>query len=300
QHIGQNLNNLLQAPLGIHDFIKQQHELVFRCEGQHYGQPLLLTLTRLLEEESAWLLTIVNISEVRKLERQLAEQDKLASIGQMSAMLAHEIRNPMQTIAQAVELMGLGNQTLDLERIVADEISRLNRLVSDMLDYAQPRTPEPATVSCSEIIGSSVVQVDMQGEYGITWHSDIDSLMIDPGHFRLVLDNLLRNAVQASSHPNSIEIVLGSADDAIYGTTGGYWELSIEDQGGGVSAEMKEHLFEPFATGRAKGIGLGLATVWQVCQVNGWHAEVKAVSGGSRFIIRGEIVADRSREVANG
>ncbi|MCK5307692.1 MAG: HAMP domain-containing histidine kinase, partial [Zetaproteobacteria bacterium] len=219
----------------------------------------------------------------------LAEQDKLASMGKMIAMLAHEVRNPMQTIAQSVEIMKSVEQSQQekIQRIVSEEVGRLNRLVSDLLDYVHPLSPVLTKISPSEVIGSSVAQVDFQGEHRISWVCGIDSLMLDPDHLRLVLDNLLRNALQASEQPGTIEVHMKDMD--------GVWELSVSDQGGGVSEAIKGRLFEPFASGRSGGVGLGLATVWQVCQVNGWQVEVEPVTGGSRFIIRGELPRSKVR-----
>ncbi|MDQ6989398.1 MAG: ATP-binding protein [Mariprofundaceae bacterium] len=286
QHIGQDLSRVLHIPQVMRDYLQQPHQPVFRCECQHQGQPLLLTLTRLLEEHAAWLLTIVNVSEVRQLERQLAEQDKLASIGQMAAMLAHEIRNPMQTIAQAVELMSIGQSKLNLERIVADEISRLNRLVSDMLDYAHPLHPHAQSLNIQTLIQASITQVDLQDTLKIQMDVEPLQLHIDPDHFRLLLDNLLRNAVVSSPEVASIVVRCVLKNET--------WQLSVRDHGSGIAAEIRGTIFEPFKTGRKQGTGLGLATVWQVCQVNGWTIRVDdAVEDGACFLIQGEHKKDQ-------
>ncbi len=290
------LSDISNVPDSLVAFLKRADSGLFQCEWKTASGSCLTTVAPLQGDDPAarWLLTIVDITDVRTLERRLAEQDKLASMGRMVAMLAHEIRNPLQTIGQSVELMGSVRETrqADVQRIVTEEIQRLNRLVSDMLDYVQPLTPAPVEVACSELIGSSVVQVDMQGALDISWSSDITSLLIDPDHFRLVLDNLLRNATEASRKPGTVEIKLQQENN--------YWQLSISDQGGGIAAEMKEHLFEPFATGRESGVGLGLATVWQVCQVNGWKTEVKDIPGGSCFMVRGYMMPMQTEEALYG
>ena len=290
------LDDIGNVPSSLLDFLKSGDTSLFQCEWKTASGSCLTTVAPLQGDDPAarWLLTIVDITDVRTLERRLAEQDKLASMGRMVAMLAHEIRNPLQTIGQSVELMRSVSEArqVDIQRIVSEEIQRLNRLVSDMLDFVQPLTPVPVEVTCSDLIGSSVVQVDMPGARKISWDSDIDSLFIDPDHFRLVLDNLLRNAVEASGQPETVEIRLQMV--------GKYWQLSVSDQGGGITPEMKEHLFEPFATGRETGVGLGLATVWQVCQVNGWKAEVEDVPGGSCFMVRGYMGSKQADEVLHG
>ena len=106
-HLNQDLKIFLNIPQSIINFTQQNTQHIYRTEIRHQTQYLLITFTRLNDEHSAWLVTIVDITETRDLEQKLAEQDKLASLGQMASMLAHEIRNPMQSIAQAVELMGL-------------------------------------------------------------------------------------------------------------------------------------------------------------------------------------------------
>jgi len=280
-----------EVPEELIQFLNNPDREMFQCEWNILSGICLVTVTRLPGEDPSaqWLLTLVDITDIRQLEKRLAEQDKLASMGKMVAMLAHEVRNPMQTIAQSVEIMKSvkPSQQEDIQRIVSEEVGRLNRLVSDLLDYVHPLSPVLAGVSPSEVIGSSVAQVDLQNEYRIKWGCSIGSMMLDPDHFRLVLDNLLRNALQASPLPDTIEINMESMD--------GTWELSVSDQGGGVSEEMKGRLFEPFATGRPGGIGLGLATVWQVCQVNGWQVEIQLVAGGSRFVVRGELSYSKIR-----
>lgn len=286
------LEEVGEVPEELIQFLLSPDQEMFQCEWAIPSGVSLVMATALPGEDPAakWLLTLVDITDNRRLEKRLAEQDKLASMGRMVAMLAHEVRNPMQTIAQSVEIMKSvsHSQQENIQRIVSEEIGRLNRLVSDLLDYVHPLSPVLVESSPSEVIGSSVAQVDLRNEHRIKWVCDIDSLLLDSDHFRLVLDNLLRNALGVSPLQGTIMIRMESKDRI--------WELSVSDQGGGVSEEMKGRLFEPFATGRPGGVGLGLATVWQVCQVNGWQVEVEAVDGGSRFIVRGELLHPRVRE----
>ncbi len=150
-------------------------------------------------------------------------------------------------LAQSVEIMKSVKQSQQekIQRIVSEEVGRLNRLVSDLLDYVHPLSPVLIEVSPSEVIGSSAAQVYFQSEHQISWVCGIDSLMLDPDHFRLVLDNLLRNALEVSALPGTIEVNMEALDSI--------WELSVLDQGGGVSEAIKGRLFEPFATGRPGG-----------------------------------------------
>lgn len=279
KHTKYNLYDFLTVPPEILSFMNNNNLDTIQTEASHQQQTLLITLTRLLEGKETWLMTIVNITETRKLERKLAEQDKLASIGQMAAMLAHEIRNPMQTISQAVELMGLQSPNSQLEHIITQEISRLNRLVSDMLDYASPLHPHVQNVEIKALIQTSITGTDLTNQYRIQSQVPNSIIQLDPDHFRLVLDNLLRNAIFFSPTPESVNIIfIGHTDN---------WTLRIRDHGEGLGKEMRKTLFEPFQTGRKQGTGLGLATAWQACQVNQWSILIdEHIQNGTCFIIR--------------
>ncbi|WP_051938025.1 two-component system sensor histidine kinase NtrB [Ghiorsea bivora] len=250
----------------------------FKSEQKNGDEHLLFNLVHIRGEQNMWLMTIVNITETRNLEQKLAEQDKLASLGQMASMLAHEIRNPMQSIAQAVELMGLQQPNNNLERIVTDEISRLNRLVSDMLNYASPLQPHVQHVSILKLLQTSVAHIDLNNQYQIQINCPDLRINIDPDHFRLVTDNLIRNAVHASPEPASIILTFKHHKNT--------WSFNVRDHGKGIHGVMRKKLFEPFQTNRKQGTGLGLATVWQVCQVNGWRITLdETIHDGSCFVI---------------
>ena len=282
QDIGKNIQEMIEIPSAMMNFIHENELNVFRTESRHKNQSFLLTLTRLLDDRTSWLMTIVNITETRELEQQLAKKDKLASIGQMAAMLAHEIRNPMQTIAQAVELMGLEQKSNKLEHIVTDELSRLNRLVSDILDYASPLHPHVQHIEIKKVIESSVNQVDLNNTHDIQLDITNAHLNIDPDHFRLILDNLLRNAIHASPEPASIQVTFTVNETN--------WTLQVRDHGQGIDKDIQGSLFEPFQTNRKKGTGLGLATVWQVCHINHWNISIdQNIEDGACFIIQSSL-----------
>jgi len=280
---GASITELLPEMSDLAAYLRQRGETSFQCEWTEGSRVRLITAAPLAggDELATWLLTLVDISDIRELERKLLEQEKMAALGGMAAMLAHEIRNPIQTISQAVELISTksGNGKTDIQGIIAEEMQRLNRLVSDMLDYARPLQPAPVEAHMPALIGAAVQQMDFHDQYRIQWRCDVEQLMADPDHFRLVLDNLLRNAVTSSSKPGTVSITLTGSDDG--------WQLVVSDQGGGIPDDMKETLFKPFVSGRMDGIGLGLATVWQVCKANGWHVEVESNWQGSRFVISG-------------
>ncbi|MDQ6954090.1 MAG: ATP-binding protein [Mariprofundaceae bacterium] len=287
EHSGLNIRELCSIPHGVIDVLqKPKNAGSYRGEWQQDDAEYLVTVGKFPElyAGSCWWLTFVDVSELRALERKVAEQHKLAAMGRMAAMLAHELRNPMQTIAQAVELVTRvpEEKQVNIQRIVSEEISRLNRLVTDMLDYTKPLTPRAKPVEIAELLNASIEQIDPNGKLSITSVCDVGVLNIDADHMRLVLDNLLRNAVLAS--PLSGTVSLRVVEDSIA------WQFSIIDHGDGIPKPLQAQVFEPFASHRIGGTGLGLATVWQVCQANHWQVSADSHAGTTIFCVRGEHV----------
>ncbi|MFQ5581907.1 MAG: nitrogen regulation protein NR(II) [Mariprofundaceae bacterium] len=291
---GMSVSTLLSGLSDLSAFLQAAPQTPFQCEWTRGARVHLITAARLTggDDLATWLLTLVDISDIRNLEHKLVEQEKMAALGSMAAMLAHEIRNPIQTISQAVELMAVKERAKngDIQSIISEEMQRLNRLVSDMLDYAQPLQPEPVETHMPALIGAAIQQIDFHNKYAIQWSSEMENLLIDPDHFRLVLDNLLRNAITSNDTPGTVSVALSEiAGDGQQPA----WQLLVSDQGGGVPDHMKGKLFKPFVSGRTDGIGLGLATVWQVCQANGWNVDVDSDQQGSHFKVSGSIMHGR-------
>ncbi|MDX8401144.1 MAG: histidine kinase dimerization/phospho-acceptor domain-containing protein, partial [Mariprofundaceae bacterium] len=252
-------------------------------EEVHLGGRHLLASVRALRgddmDEAAWLLTLVDITRLRLLEARLIERERMAALGEMSAMLAHEIRNPVQTMAQGLELLKLGDaaSAADIRAILHEEMLRLNRLVNMMLDYSKPLEPAPRLIRPRELIEAAVRQADLAGDRGIEWRCAVNEARLDPDHFRLALDNLLHNALVNRRGDAPVRVTME-------GREGGDWQLSVCNAGE-VAPAVRERLFEPFASGHTRGIGLGLAIVRQVCAANDWVIELTSGEGETRFTI---------------
>jgi len=279
----QSVTSLLQIP-AIDAFFQQLNASTCQCEfvgsGGKSKRTLLLAVRQLSSDvDATWLLTLVEISEVRRLEQQLVQQEKMAALGKMAAMLAHEIRNPIQTMAQGLELMSAKPECSDTMRdILQDETRRLNRLVSMMLDYARPLKPNPVLTYMPEVFRQALAQVAIEGRDKVNGQCQIDELKVDSDHFRMVLDNLLSNALANQ--------VSGSRVDVMLDANGPEWVLMVCNDGE-LAEEVRYTLFEPFVTGRSSGIGLGLATVRQLCSINGWAVKVDAEAGKVCFQVSG-------------
>ena len=216
-----------------------------------------------------------------ELERATAradEAERLAMLGRFAAGLAHEIRNPLGSIAGSVDLLAagaaLGAEDKILCGIISREASRLNDLVSDMLDLAKPRVPELELVDAA-VLASEVVQLASRSGRG----SDVRvvregparevTIEADPAQLRQILWNLVRNAVQASGADATVVVrVLARPEGGAC--------IEVEDDGPGIPASARAHLFDAFFTTRTKGIGIGLAVVKRIVEDHGFRIEVDA------------------------
>ena len=213
---------------------------------------------------------IIFLQDASEIENQ-AQQLKLASMGRLTASIAHEVRNPLSSISYAAGLLGESDlspeQAARLVKIVNDNVFRLNQLIEDIL-----RLSRKAQINVDPFFLKPALQEILQEfheTHGLT--PDVvqlnapDELMVrfDPLHLREVVVNLLTNAIRyASGRPGSIQMfVVAELEDQL--------ELHVRDDGPGISAEVRAHLFEPFYTTSSRGTGLGLYMARELCLNNG-------------------------------
>ncbi|PRC91380.1 sensor histidine kinase [Solimicrobium silvestre] len=213
---------------------------------------------------------IIFLQDAFEIENQ-AQQLKLASMGRLTASIAHEVRNPLSSISYAAALLGESDispeQGLRLVKIVNDNVVRLNQLIEDIL-----RLSRKAQINVEPFLLKPAVQEilqEFQETHGLAPEvihlSAPDAMMIrfDPLHLREVLVNLLTNAIRyASGAVSSIQLfVVADLADQL--------ELHVRDDGPGITAEVRAHLFEPFYTTSSRGTGLGLYMARELCLNNG-------------------------------
>jgi len=203
--------------------------------------------------------------------------ERLAQLGRLAAGLAHEIRNPLGSISASIELLrdgtGLSEDDRRLCDIIRNESTRLNDLVSDMVDLARPKKPEITdtdlveaareVVSLAARSGRSSQDVRVVMDTGGLAHFAVQA---DSRQLRQVIWNLVRNAVQSTAPGTEVmvRVVVQRRHVAI----------EVSDAGPGIAPEAREHLFDAFFTTRSHGAGIGLAVVKRIVDDHGWSIDV--------------------------
>jgi signal transduction histidine kinase len=222
--------------------------------------------------------------------RERADQaERMAAMGRLATGLAHEIRNPLSSIAGSIQLLrsgpGLDDEDRELCEIVLRESARLNDLVTDMLDLSRPRPPTPMTLDVVRLVREVVELAGRSGrattDVAITLRAPTSALVrADGAQLRQLTWNLVRNAVQASSAEDEVQVEL-----TIDGTTDHVW-LTVRDEGVGLDDVAKERLFDAFFTTRTQGTGVGLAVVKRIADEHGFSIHVESEPGaGATFRI---------------
>ncbi len=214
---------------------------------------------------------VIAIRRLFRAEEALQRQNRLAQLGQMAAMVAHEIRNPLSIIKGSAEVLQkkYASQSDELFDFIPEEINRLNRLVSDFLQFARRRNLHLEPANPAEIITSLLGQINdprIRAELG----EAAPSLKLDRDAFKQVLLNIIENARQAIPAEGRVTIRA-----ALSGRPKRY-RISIEDNGCGMSPETLQKIFDPFFSTRAAGSGLGMAITRQLVEQMGGRIAVSS------------------------
>jgi signal transduction histidine kinase len=245
------------------------------------------------------------VIENSKLYQQMKERDRLAALGEMAAGLAHEIRNPLAAIQGAIQLLvppgggRLGDAVPEgageFLGIIADEVKRLNGVVTQFLDYSRPARASLAPGDVNEVLSRTLalLQADLPPAVKLTVDlaPELPRVSCDPEQLRQVFLNLALNAVQAMPQGGELRIATGLARDevALWHDTprrSDLVEVRFKDTGPGVPEEAREHIFVPFYTTKEKGTGLGLAICQRIVKTHGGTIGLRSAAGqGAEFVI---------------
>jgi len=228
-----------------------------------------------------------DITALKLMERQLLERERLAAVGELAAMVAHEVRNPLAGIRGGCEILLEGYTRGDPRHEIGVEIihqvDRLTRTVHDLLTFARPRAVDPVPTDIHGLIERILQNLrDDPANAGIEivrdFAEDLSVVQVDGRQMEQVFLNLVLNAIQAMHHQGRVTI-----------TTRPYHRqlvVTVADTGPGIAGDKIDHIFQPFFTTRAQGTGLGLAIVKKIVEAHGGRIEAASPAGaGARFTV---------------
>ena len=215
---------------------------------------------------------------LREAEAAVRRSERLAALGQLSAGLAHELRNPLGTIKASAEMLGKNlpadNEVArEVAGFISTEVDRTNLLVTRFLDFSRPMQLRLAPGDLTKVLDSAVANLDHNSpHYDVTVYKnyapEIGPMQLDADLMERVFFNLLLNAAQATPAGGAITIKTRRVGDTA--------EVSIIDRGGGIDPKHMENIFNPFFTTKPDGVGLGLAIVSKIVDEHGGKMAVES------------------------
>lgn len=217
----------------------------------------------------------------------LKRADRLSAIGELAASLAHEIRNPLASIEGAASILEQPETSDEIRNelfgIIRKECRRLNQLLTNLLEFAKPRTPQLQMVKLERVVDSVIMLLTHNAQRSrITMRKTVAAplppLEWDPEQLKQVILNLTLNAIQAMPSGGDVEVILKStASDVV---------ISVKDRGPGIDSQNLERIFDPFFTTKATGTGLGLSVAHRiVTQHRGVLTAENNPDGGTTFSV---------------
>ena len=225
-----------------------------------------------------------DLSRRHELEDQLREATALARLGEMAAVIAHEVKNPIAAVRGAIQVIGgrlpAGTGDAAIIKEIIARLDGLNDLIQDLLVFARPPKPKLAPIDIRHLVSGVAsllkkdpafagLEVVIEGEAPAPLEADATLLAI-------VFQNLLMNGAQATHGRGTIRVSLANLD--------GVLRVAVADDGPGLPAEIKASLFRPFKTTKARGTGLGMATAKRLVELHGGRIAVASPDGGGTTV----------------
>ena len=251
-------------------------------EGDHV--PVRVSAMRIINEVGDYVGQVIllrDLGEVRRLQEEVRRQEKLAAIGGLAAGVAHEIRNPLSSIkALATYFAGQftsGSEGREAAEVMAQEVDRLNRAITELLEFARPTDMKPQPADMKSLIERSLQLIrqdaaDRDIDVEIQCEDHLCPVWIDPDRFTQCLLNLYLNAIQAMDNGGTLSVQCRSGRSRDL-------EIAVSDTGRGIDPENHKQIFDPYFTTKPKGTGLGLAIVNKIIEAHEGRLQLESTAG---------------------
>lgn len=289
---GQPIQKLFQDALPEQPQPSPRNEVRYQAP-KGYGKTFRVMVSELTVPERGAIglvYTLDDLTEIRRLEREVRIQDRLAAVGRLAAAIAHEIRNPLTSIAGSVSMLAevpnLSDEHRQLLQIVTRESDRLNAIITDFLSYSRGKSYQFATVNVIALLEDTLtllqhrLAAENSGIKIVRKYSVSEAhVLADGDRLKQVFWNFCENALRAMQQRGTLTVSI----DAI----GDDWQLAFADTGPGISPQLAGKIFEPFQSQFEGGTGLGLAIVYQIVQAHEGKVWARSKPGeGSEFVLR--------------
>ncbi len=245
---------------------------------------------------------ITDLREIKRLQQERSRAERLASIGQMATVVAHEVRNPLGAIGNSLYYLKMRLEGTDVDskvlrhlEIISKAVASASHITDELLDFARPKTPVLQPCSLRFIVHEAIAQVAFPQDVVLTteMHSELPLISADPEMLKQVFSNLLLNAIQAIPEGGGVVTVKTRTD-------GSFQEVQVIDTGNGIEAELIDQLFQPFLTTKPRGVGLGLYASKEIIEKHGGTLELRSQPGEGTTAVVSLPVAGREGSTADG
>ena len=273
-------SNLLADP-SVESIVINFRDITERKQAENEIRQLNAELEQRVEDRTR---------ELSAAQEKLVRHEKLVVLGQMSSSVGHELRNPLSVINSAIYYLKMiqPNAAEDVKEylgIIDQEVHTAEKIITDLLDFSRTKSVDREVVSVSELIRRTLERFPVPESVAVTIEvpPDLPQVFVDVHHMTQVLGNLTVNACQAMTSSNESTLIVGQL--SLYSTVqNDMINITVKDNGAGISAENMNKIFEPLFTTKTKGIGLGLAVSQKLVAANEGRIEVESEAGkGTSF-----------------
>jgi two-component system sensor histidine kinase HydH len=252
--------------------------------------PVSVTITKIVGNQGNFIGHVVilnDLSRIRALELEIKQKEKLAAVGILAAGVAHEVRNPLSSIkGYATYFSSLFDAQPDNKKaanIMAEEVDRVNRVISELLEFARPIKLELKKIRIFELVDKALRLIKYEADpAGIKISSSVEpnlpEVEVDKDRLTQVLLNVFINAIQAMPSGGTLTVNVRTMADSL--------QFEISDTGGGISPQDQANIFNPYFTTKKSGTGLGLAIAFKIVETHGGTITIESLeSKGTTFVI---------------